>query len=215
MSAPQLVFYHAAVSLTHPGPRPLLSTGIIKGSPSFPYKVFPRGGNGLSCASNNESCVSTESTPHIPLICKLSPVLAWAGVLKNLESFWTSPKETILWDSVCRTWLSAHDEAPLVPRYHSSIWWDHRAKRKSKESSKERQDLWILHRSRREWEAWRVSAYSSLSPLHVCSIYVEETHLCEGFSKPQTPLILWVLQKSRQVASCVWNIAPRISRAAF
>lgn len=26
-------------------------------------------------------------TPHIPFICKLSPILAWAGVPKNLESF--------------------------------------------------------------------------------------------------------------------------------
>lgn len=128
-------------------PTPSCPQGLSRLHHHFLIKYFHGvGGSRLSCASNNESCIYTESAPHTPFICKLSPILAWAGVRKNLESFWTSPTEAILWDSVWR--LAWRLTMGLLGSPDTTAPSDEiREQKGNQKKAKKRQDLWILHRS--------------------------------------------------------------------
>ena len=128
-------------------PTPSCPRGLSRLHHHFLIKYFHGvGGSRRSCASNNESCIHTESTPHTPFICKLSPILAWAGVRKNLESFWTSPTEAILWDSVWR--LAWRLTMGLLGSPDTTAPSDEiREQKGNQKKAKKRQDLCILHRS--------------------------------------------------------------------
>lgn len=103
-------------------PTPLPSMGIIKASPWLPYKVFPGRKSSIICFKQWVMYLYLlQSTPRVPSFCESGCFLAWAGVLKNLESLWTSLMKEALWDSIWKTGLASHSGAPLVPRYHSSI----------------------------------------------------------------------------------------------
>lgn len=153
-------------------------------------------------------------TPYIPFICKSSPILAWAGAPKNLESFWTSPTETILWDSVWKTCLVSHCGASSISKYHSFIWWDHRTKKETKEKPKREMELVDL--AQKQWGVGTLACVHLLFLVTFLSfLSMQKSAICvEKFWSNQL-CFSWLSQWSREVTSSMSDTVPRISRSGF